>query len=85
MSPGIPANDGAYLQSLLTTRNAIARELALASTSRALDGGVMPRFTLQGKAVTSEEWRTAKLTQLKDLNEMIQALDPGAEVIVQMG
>lgn len=84
-TPGIPQNDGAYLAKLLAARNALSSEYQLVCTSRALDGGIMPRLLPAGKTMSTNQYRKELREEMDALDKKIQELDPTAEIYVQMG
>lgn len=77
-----PQSDSDFLSALVATRNNVAQELAQETAAIASGGGARASFNLGNRQVQWNEWRAAMIQQLKDLDDMIQALDPPWEIQV---
>lgn len=78
-----PVLDTDAQAALIATRNALAQELAQEQVKIANGGGARASYSLKdGRQVDWNQWRAATIQQIKDLNELIAALDVPWEIAV---
>ena len=77
-----PADDAGFLQYLVDARNYCATQLRNEELWEALNGP-KPTYSLDGRSVQWDQWRTTRMAQIEKLQALIMAMDVPWEIHVR--